>query len=287
MKPRMSRICVVHLVRAANEARLLEAFLESYGRHEAGIAHDLVIVFKGFDDDASRYDNLLAGVNYRAFFVSDNGFDIDAYFIAARALDYRYFCFLNSYSVILADDWLAKLHEHISREEVGIVGATASYESHYTNLWRSVKSWRQYVSFANLISEASVLRCLIEFKVHFDSFPNYHMRPNAFMILRETMLKLRYGGGRSKMNTLRFEAGRRGMTRQIFAMNQQALVVGRDGQAYEKERWYESRTFRSGEQRNLLIADNRTNEYLSFDDATKKSLIFATWGRRPEDVREL
>lgn len=56
------------------------------------------------------------------------------------------------------------------------------------------------------------------------------------------------------------------------------LVVGRDGVAYPPERWRESATFRSGDQRNLLIADNRTEQYAAADPRFKRTLEEMAWG---------
>ena len=56
------------------------------------------------------------------------------------------------------------------------------------------------------------------------------------------------------------------------------MVVGRDGRSYERDRWRESATFRSGGQRNLLIADNRTAQYEQADPAFKRRLEQMAWG---------
>jgi hypothetical protein len=55
-------------------------------------------------------------------------------------------------------------------------------------------------------------------------------------------------------------------------------VVGRDGAAYEPAEWPNSRTFRVDEQENLLVADNRTDEYASADAATRAALRRMAWG---------
>src|SRR5262245_32454779 len=127
----MSDICVVHLVRAANGLAPLGAFLDSYRRHEAGVAHDLLLALKGFRPERLRgdYRGLLDSVSHRQFFVPDRGFDIGSYYRSARAFEYKYFCFLNSFSVILDGNWLAKMYRHVTREGVGLVGATGSYQT--------------------------------------------------------------------------------------------------------------------------------------------------------------
>jgi hypothetical protein len=114
---------------------------------------------------------------------------------------------------------------------------------------------------------------------HFPPFPNYHIRTNAFMIRRDTLLKLRVSRFRTKVDAWRFESGRHSMTRQVLAMGLRPLVVGRDGLAYEKERWFESGTFRSKGQENLLVADNRTGEYDAATAEQRELMSRRVWGR--------
>ncbi len=82
------------------------------------------------------------------------------------------------------------------------------------------------------------------------------------------MLSLDWPEVGTKRGAWALESGRRSITRQVWERGLETLVVGRDGQAYERDRWFDSATFRSGGQRNLLIADNRTRQ---FDDATPRS----------------
>src|SRR3546814_5122769 len=64
----------------------------------------------------------------------------------------------NTASEILAPDWLRKLAINLAMPNVGLVGATASYES------------------------------LNEFNSSFPAFPNVHIRSTAFMIDRKLFL---------------------------------------------------------------------------------------------------
>jgi hypothetical protein len=104
------------------------------------------------------------------------------------------------------------------------------------------------------------------------------VRTNAFMLAREVFLRIKANELRTKMDVYQFESGRKSLTRQIFGMNLRALVVGCDGQAYEKSNWRESRTFRSGEQENLLVGDNQTRQYAELDAQTRSGLVKNTWG---------
>jgi hypothetical protein len=276
----MPEICVVHLVWLPLGLARFAEFIASYREHEAGVEHDLLIIFKDVErpDQLAVYEELLAGINYKSLFLGSAGFDLVPYFIAAEKFDYKYFCFLNSYSVILAPDWLRLMSMHLQARGVGVVGATASYESYYTNLRRSrprfgVRSWRsalgKYKHWRRMLAQA---------KEHFDPFPNYHLRTNTFMIARELMCRIKFAGEADKMESLKFESGKDGLTRQVCALGLQALVVGRDGVAYAREQWRQSHTFRSGGQRNLLVADNRTRQYAEADAPTKILLEQCAWG---------
>jgi hypothetical protein len=276
----MPEICVVHLVWVPLGVAQFAEFIASYREHEAGVEHDLLIIFKELEheEQLTVYEQLLEGINYKTMFLGGEGFDILPYFLAAEKFDYKYFCFLNSYSVILVRDWLRMMFAHLQASGVGVVGATASYESYYTNLRQSrprigIRSLRGDVARYN-----QWRRMLREASEHFDPFPNDHLRTNAFMLARELMRRIDFRGEADKMESLKFESGKKGLTRQVRALNLQLLVVGRDGAAYTREAWPQSRTFRSGEQRNLLVADNRTRQYTHADAPFKKVLEQCAWG---------
>lgn len=133
----MRELCVVHLARAQNGVEPFQRFLASYGANPAGIDHDLLVVLKGFERaaDADAHRALLAPFPHATLSVSDEGFDITAYYAAVAhvAGRYRAFCFLNSYSEILAPGWLEMLHRNLGAPGVGLVGATGSWNSHSTN----------------------------------------------------------------------------------------------------------------------------------------------------------
>jgi hypothetical protein len=275
----MPEICVVHLVWGPLGAAQLAQFIASYREHDAGVAHDLLLVFKEVEGagELAAYEALLEGISYKSLSLGGAGFDLLPYFVAARQFDYRYFCFLNSYSVILAGGWLRRLSEHLQRG-AGVVGATGSWESYYTNLARS----RPRVGVRHLRSGVNDYfawrRNLREARAQFDPFPNAHLRTNCFALARELMLELAFRGEAVKMDSLRFESGREGLTRQVAARGLPVLIVGRDGAAYAQDRWRDSRTFRSGGQSNLLVADNRTRQYADADAPTRVFLERCAWG---------
>ena len=288
----MKELCVVHLVRAQNGIEPFRRFLESYQANPGGIEHDLLIVFKGFaqPQGTAEYLDLLASIRHTTFQVPDEGFDITAYFSVVRfhVAKYRYFCFLNSHSVILDPQWLSKLYKQISRPGVGLVGATGSWESR-----RSLKlSWSNirdvmlsYYSLhkGKIFWKSTILGVFdaweyFVWEMRFDLFPNYHLRTNAFMISGQVMTELKCIPLRDKMDAYRFESGKIGMTKQILRRRKKVIVVGRDGNGYEKDIWNTSKTFRQSEQENLLVADNQTRDYQYGTLERREFLSTITWG---------
>ena len=117
-----------------------------------------------------------------------------------------------------------------------------------------------------------------EYAASFEPFPARHVRTNAFMLRRELMLGLRLPPILSKHDAHRFESGREGLTSQVLGAGLRALVVGRDGRAYEPEQWHLSETLWQGEQRNLLVADNQTNDYARGTAPRRVFLSRVAWG---------
>jgi len=274
----MADICVVHLVRAKNGINPFINFLNSYKKYRAGIEHDLLIIFKGFNGENStaEYRQLLIDVSHKTLYMDDFGFDISAYFLAAKTINKKYFCFLNSFSTLLDDEWLLKLHSHMIKQGVGIVGTTGSYESVYTYFLEAHR--HNELSHGDIRHRLNYFIELIKYKHYFDPVPNFHIRTNGFMISRDVMGKIQHGIIRSKIDAHRFESGKRSLTKQVLQMNLTALVVGKNSEGYKKEDWCRSGTFRQDEQNNLLIADNQTNAYLHAGPELKRKLSEFTWG---------
>lgn len=302
----MKEICVVHLVRAHNGIEPFRRFLKSYRENPSGIEHDLLIVFKGFDpqQDIEKYRVLLPSSQCLTFEVSDEGFDITVYFSVIKHYSekYHFFCFLNSYSVILDHDWLKKFHQNVFNPGVGLVGATGSWNSNRTNAFtwflnraktiqglmlkkrqlfsgttiqigpnEESSNWNKII---HIIEDVWINFLLI---IYFDPFPNYHIRTNAFIISGELMKTLQCPSMNTKMDAYRFESGRKGLTKQILKMNKKVCVVGKDGACYEKEEWDRSNTFWQSEQENLLVADNQTIDYQYGSLERCRELFSITW----------
>ena len=238
-------VAVVHLLRQRNDIAHFARFLRSYRRFAAGMPHDLIILFKGFHaGDDSQAASRLEGLRWVRRDVPDEGYDIGPYIDLARSRGDGYFCFLNSFSEILADDWLAKLHRAlVTGERAGVVAATGSWET----------------------VDGST------------AFPNYHVRTNGFMIAGHLFHDLESWKMDTKSDTSRFEAGPRGLTRQILARGLEPYVVDRLGRAWAKQDWPRANTFRAAEQEGLMVADARTEAYRTGGPEVRAYLRTLAW----------
>ena len=257
----------------------LRSFLSSYSAHRAGRGHTLLIVFNGFgsESELAPYNRLLSDFEYTSMFLHDPVQDIDAYFTASENHAFQYYCFLNSYSRILADDWLTKLYDHASDPTVGLVGATGSWESMYTN-YRAECDMQKGTWLAKRARALHNHRFkLLRFKWYFRGFPNHHLRTNAFMIPRELIMKLKHRPILNKMDAYRFESGRDGLTGQVLKMHRRVLVVDSEGNGFDIDQWDRSATFKQGNQEKLLIADNQTDRYAAADPASKNRISRDAW----------
>jgi len=256
----VSDVSVIHLVWAPLGPAPVERFARSYREHAAGLAHRLVVVLNGFaaESDAEPYLAAFGGLEYETLFLERATLDLPAYGTAAERVDADVLCFLNSHSELLAGGWLAALREQHERADVGIVGATGSFERPH-----SVLPWRRR---------------------RWPAFPNPHLRSNAFLLRRDLMRSLQWPEVAAKHEAWALESGRAGLTAQVLQRGLAALVVGRDGTGYAPADWQASATFRSGDQENLLVADNRTRQWEEAEPAERERLTRLTWGGDPRAV---
>jgi hypothetical protein len=256
-----------------NPLDLARNFAESYSRHPAGAAHRLTLIISGSEDRAltTELRSLFGASPPSVIYVPDVGYDIGKYRAALESSDLELCCILNSYSTIRASGWLAEFSQSARDPRVGIVGATGSYESRWAEAFAGLGQRRGL----------RVLRGVpgaLKRWAAYPPFPNPHIRTNAFMIRRDVFQRVEWPRNPSRMGALRFESGRRSLTRQVLAMGLDAVIVGRDGRRYGVSEWPLSSTFRQNGQHNLLVADNRTIQYSTGAPEFKRQLAAAAWG---------
>jgi hypothetical protein len=303
---------VVHLVWAPLGPAPLERFLDSYRRHDAGAPHGLVVLFNGFapDADLAPWRKLLSNTSYDEVRLESPMLDLAAYIAVIEQRSAARYCFLNSYSEILADGWLMKLLTAMALPDVGIVGTTGSWAStrsmklHLLGLpsaYAGVLPARKVAAeqFMALESEISgrvapksfwgrmrsrldTLYEIPERTLPYDAFPAYHIRTNAFMLTRDAIDQLKLRSVQTKQDAYMLENGRHSITREMQRKGLRALVVDRDGAVYDAPEWDRSRTFWQGHQEGLMIADNQTRTYAQADVARRRLLAAFAWGRNAD-----
>ena len=324
------------MARRENGIDAVRRFAASYVRYSAGLSHDLVVVFKGFDQQKDLHESrtALEGIDYRGFEMADVGLDIGAYFEAAQRVPNRYVVFLNTHTEISNQGWLSALSRYGVEEGVGVAGAMGSYESLRdtvqilkevirrnigvgANYDRSVAYYFDFVlrarharwysdsgevitprrsQFSNLRKLAGAVRGAVAYSwlalrgtssiwpgaPRFDSqqfpgFPNAHVRSNAFMIRRDRWLELAFHP-RKKVDVSLFESGPQSFTVRLRSSGLATVVVGADGRRYDVADWPRSRTFRLGDQANLLVHDNHTRAFEAMSPGARVAHAWMSWG---------
>jgi hypothetical protein len=302
-------IGVVYLYRFAEGAAPVRTFLDCYRTHPAGLEHDLHVILKGFPDRqalaAARA--LFGSLSVNTIEVDDTGYDVSSYIAAAQSISNPKLLFLNTFSKILADDWLAHFDSALRMPGVGLVGATGSWQSGSTGyeaaLFRALRRLKALRDLTNRfhrsapqagdlaanngtpdrINVRQVLRNLPRMGLYplrlyeFGRHPNPHIRTNAFMIRRDVFLSLRSMTFKRKIDAYKFESGRHSMTKQIIARGLRPVVVDRSGKTYNISEWKSSSTFWIDLQANLLVADNQTGSYTTGSSERRKALKNHAW----------
>ena len=251
--------------------------------YDAASPHTLVILFKGMVDEneTNEFIKLLNDEKIKAklFLYTGGGFDIDTYYWIAQQLEQEYLFFLNSNSVILHDNWLLAFTRPLTRN-TGVIAATASYQSYVSAVFQKHSLKYEYAQgwLFNFRKYKLLLKAFFYWRLLFPSFPNPHVRTNAFIINRKLLLSLKKRKLETKMDAFRFESGRDGFSAQLIKKGYEILVVDRNGKTYRQNEWPVSETFRIGRQQNLLIADNQTALYDTGTDAEKRLMTKITWG---------
>lgn len=268
-------IALVHLVWVPLGPEPLREFLRSYHAHPAGVEHELTILLNGGQamDSASEAEGppLLAeldGTTHRLIRLERPLLDLAAYGEAAGRLGHEQICFLNSYCAPLADGWLAKLADALARPDVGLVAATGSWESQAEWIRGRPRHWPQ-----QLVTMHGGRR-------DYPRFPNPHLRTSSFMLERRRAVEMGLERAGDKRSTYLLESGRESITCQVQRQGLRAVVVGRDSEPYDVEGWPSSRTFRSGDQENLLVADNQTRDYAEASIRRRRRLSHDSWGEK-------
>lgn len=277
-------VSVVHLVWVPLGLEPFAKFISSYCKYDNEYEHELVLIFNGIKEAAETkvYHEYIKAfqIKYRSFY-RENGQDLEVYFWTARQLTTDYVLFLNSYSEILANGWLRKYMEAMEIENAGAISATGSYMSYYSVIKNGYSwKWDKSVSLlANYRKCKLLIKNLFLYRFYFKSFPNSHLRTNAFIIKRKLFLALKFSKPKKKIDAYFFESGKKGLTAQLLQRGLNVYLVDRYGKTYKPDEWYESFIFWCDDQANLLVSDNQTRKFDCGSKEERKLLTFNAWGK--------
>ena len=262
-----------------------KAFFDAYHAFPPRCPHELIVIAKGWLGVAGRGEvgQLAQANDARMVDLPDDGFDWGAYMRLAPLLQHTWVCFLNTHSRPCVDGWLNLLRvtAEMPGVNVGAVSATASWETQIPFLpLPTLKAER----IAPLLYPFRLFRNVIRFVINFQefpSFPNPHLRSNAFIVRRELFVD--YVATHQipfcKRDAHKLESGRDGFTAFLQSHGLEILVTGADGCIYRTKQWVDSGTFRVPGQPNLLVADNQTTAYEAADERSKKVFEKFAWGQ--------
>ena len=217
----------------------------------------------------------MVGLSCEFIHVKDEGFDLGSYLTVAKKYQYQYMCFMNSFSRILHENWLFYLYRAIKKDDIGMAGCSGSAASMVPPKYQT----RKGIALWKMILRPAVIPLIRVYrKFYFEEFPNFHVRTNAFIIKRELFLKLKFNALLTKSSAYRLESGKLGISRQIEAMGLNLAIVAKDGEVFYKKDWHLSNIFWSGNQGNLMISDNQTDDYEYGSILRKNFLRGCAWG---------
>jgi len=254
----MASLCLVHLLWGPFGPEAAARFGAAYRAVDPGVEHRFVTVYNGFRDGVDAARDALGVPADQEVHIDGRVQDLVAYRRALDAVPCERVAFVNSWAEPLVDGWLARLVAALDAPGVGIAGCTGSWESPAKEAPPHLKLHRRRL---------------------FPPFPNPHIRTNAWAIGAELARSLDWDVGRRKVTAEALESGKRGLTRQVQARGLRPVVVSRRG-LVEVDDWPEARVYRSGDQEELLVRDNRTRQYDDADPRRRAALARMAWGDR-------
>jgi hypothetical protein len=123
---------------------------------------------------------------------------------------------------------------------------------------------------------------------NFYPFPNPSLRTSALMVPPQLLKSIYYWPDvmslSNKNQEFLFESGKYSLSIQALIAGYELLVVGADGKAYPMSEWRDSKTYRSFNQENLVIADHHTRCYEVASLTGKRTFEETVYGKGNVDL---
>lgn len=243
-----------------------------------GADHDLLYIFKNFKPNEVEALVKKYAINNNFIELPDTNFDIGSYYFSLNHIRTEFAIFLNTFSRPLCKNWLKLYLAALESNNTKLIGATGSYESFGFN--PPIKDGHSLVNKTKRVAKFfyriffSILN--LQLKTH---FPNPHIRTNAFLtkvsIFKNYIDEI--GLPKTKLDCHKIESGPNSYTNYAVKNNLNPGVISSNGSFFTLNNMHKSHVFRRGDQSDLIISDNRTNDYKESKNDRKRSLEWDSW----------
>ena len=267
-----NKVLVCYLFTKFDRNDDLSKFIDNYKFFSSGFNHKLIICLKLLDNDRVNYVNdylINRKIKFELFndTSQNNDYDFGSYSrVAEKYKDYLIF-FLNASSRPVINGWLKLVITNYTTNT--IIGTTASYESHASNM--KLKKPYKIISF---------FFKKIKNTLYFNSFPNPHLRTTGFLINAKDYISYYQNKScKSKFDAWKIESGKSSLTNFFLDLNFNILLVNSEGKSFKPNDWHASNTYCFKETSKLLISDNHTRKYQNMSNKEKENIVKIVWGK--------
>ena len=246
--------------------------------------YNIVLLLKGYPESEVVHTDEAN----RILVVPNIGRDLKSYYFYTLKSKAEYLFYFNTSSILISDHFITSGIAMLTSEHFGAVSATASFGSIVNPGY-----FRELVKCGQLSLPIGISKYMISFiqkgllrLIGYKPVP--HLRTNAFGCSKDFLIgAVKYFGGNlnTRLASLRFESGHRGLSGYAILKNLKLVVVDKGGYAHGMENWCASKTYANGEQENLAVKDNRTDEYENSSATNKVRLYISTWIDSPSYTR--
>lgn len=245
-----------------------------------GVNLSVILLLKGL-----RKEDIVGRIHEQTIEVPNKGRDIYSYYLHAAKSKADFVFYFNTSSVITSKNYISDCLSILLSKDCGMVSATASKggladtKYHCLIAKNSGRNKHLYLIKSAVVTCQKIILRLMGYQ------PSIHLRTNAFGCSRKLLLEIfgkPYQVPKTRLKSLFFESGKRGLSGQILSRGLKLYVIDRNGQAYDENGWMKSETYAYGSQINLAVEDNRTIEYDNANHRDKYKLYVGAWGNSHE-----
>tara|TARA_Y100000389_G_scaffold149396_1_gene148747 strand:- start:2000 stop:2815 length:816 start_codon:yes stop_codon:yes gene_type:complete len=265
------KILVCYLFTKFDSIEDFKNFIKNYNSFKIGQEHSLMICCKLLDEvKKNSIINVLKDSNIKFELFYDpslnNDFDFGSYYRVAQIHSNSLIFYLNASSKPITNNWLRILTNEY--EENSLLGTTASFESHSSN----IKLKKNYKIFSFIYKRLMNL-------IFFKPFPNPHIRTTGFLLYAKDFIDF-YNNKKcqNKHDAWKLESGRDSLTNFFLKKKFPVKLINSDGNSFKIDNWINSNTYCYLEKSKLIISDKHTRKYEVLNNSEKKLYQKNVWG---------